>query len=109
MREYQNMSKCLHHSNYIASYLNYIATMGRERTFGDAGLVRSPGRVATIGGKGIREAPAGGAWARACLDLLLATKLYGLRRCARRLYNREEGMPEASYRAFSEYNTKIWR
>ena len=34
--------------------------MGRKRTFSDAGLVRPPGRVATIRGKGIREAPAGG-------------------------------------------------
>jgi len=44
--------------------------MGRKRAFGDGGLVRPPGRVATIGGKGIREAPPGGAWARAYLDLL---------------------------------------
>ena len=34
--------------------------MGRKRAFGDAGLVRTPGRIATMGGKGIREAPAGG-------------------------------------------------
>ena len=34
--------------------------MGRKRAFGDAGLVRTPGRIATMGGKGIRAAPAGG-------------------------------------------------
>jgi len=34
--------------------------MGRKRAFGNAVLVRPPGRVATIGGKGIRKAPAGG-------------------------------------------------
>jgi hypothetical protein len=51
VREHQNMSKCLHHRNYIASYLNYITTMGRKRAFGDAGLVRPPSRVATMGGR----------------------------------------------------------
>ena len=54
------MSKRLHHRNYIASYLNYIATMDRKRAFGDAGLARPPSRVAMMGGKGIRKAPAGG-------------------------------------------------
>ena len=34
--------------------------MGRKRAFGDASLVRTPGRVAMMRGKGIREAPAGG-------------------------------------------------
>jgi len=34
--------------------------MGRKRAFGDASLVRTPGRVAMMGGKGIHEAPAGG-------------------------------------------------
>ena len=33
--------------------------MGRKRAFGDAGLIQPPGRVTTMGGKGIREAPAG--------------------------------------------------
>ena len=82
--------------------------MGRKRTFGDAGLVRPPGCVATIGGKGIREAPAGGCGQE---PVWIFSKQPSYTTCvaARGGSIREEGMPEASYGAFSEYNTKIWR
>ena len=53
------MSKRLHHRNYIASHPNYIATMGRKRAFGDAGLAGPPSRVAMMGGKGIRRGGVG--------------------------------------------------
>jgi len=82
--------------------------MGRKRAFGDAGLVRPPGRVATIGGKGIREAPAG---RRGQEPVWVFSKQPSYMTCvaARGGSIREEGMPEASYRAFRKYNTKIWR
>jgi hypothetical protein len=42
----------------IASYLNYIVTMGRKRTFDDADLVQPPSCVAIMEEKDIYKAPA---------------------------------------------------
>ena len=82
--------------------------MGRKRAFGDAGLIWPPGRVATMGGKGIREAPAG---RRRQEPVWIFSKQPSYTACvaARGDSIRQEGMPEVSYRAFSKYNIKIWR
>jgi hypothetical protein len=40
VREHQNINTRLHHRIYIASYLNFIATMGRKRTSNNADLVQ---------------------------------------------------------------------
>jgi hypothetical protein len=105
MREHQNMSKRLHYRNYIASYLNYIAIMSRKRAFGDAGLARPPSRVATMGGKGIRKAPAGG---RGQEPVWIFSKQPSYTAC---VAARGGSIIEkkACQKPFSEYNTKIWR
>ena len=50
-------------------------------------------------GEGIRKAPAGGV-GKSLFGSSPRNQANSLRRCARRLYNREEGMLEASYRDF---------
>ena len=108
VREHQNVSKCLHHRNYIASYLNYIATIGHKHAFGDAGLIQPPSQVATMGGKAIRKVPAG---RRRQEPIWIFSKQPSYIACVTVHGDsiREKGILEVSYRAFSKYNIKIWR